>query len=131
MNPEKKKKLEARGWKVGDAADFLGLSPDEVAYLEIKEALGRCVREHRRSGDRTQALLAEELGSSQSRVAKMEAGDASVSLDLLIRSLLTMGVSREEIAQVIGSSGPDPSTRSSARRARRSDSSRSLAGSRA
>lgn len=131
MNPEKKRKLESRGWKVGDAAEFLGLPPEEVAVLEIRDALGRCLREHRRGEGVTQVRLAEGLGSSQSRVAKMEAGDPSVSLDLLIRSLLALGVDREEIGEVIGASGPDPSTRSSGRTTRRSSSSRTLSGSRA
>lgn len=131
MNPEKKKKLEERGWKVGDAEEFLGLSPAEVAYLEIKEALGARLRKHRQDRGETQLRVSEALGSSQSRVARMEAGHSSVSVDLLMRSLLTLGVSREEIAEVIRSSGSDPSTRSSDHRARRSDSSRTLSGSRA
>ena len=39
------------------------------------------------------------VGSSQSRVAKMEAADASVSVDLLIRSLLKLGAARKDLAK--------------------------------
>ena len=41
------------------------------------------------------------MGSSQSRIAKIESGDPSVSLDLIIRALLTSGATRQELAQVI------------------------------
>ena len=44
---------------------------------------------------------AAKLRSSQSRVAKMEAGDSSVSLDLLIRSLITLGASDRELCKII------------------------------
>jgi len=50
----------------------------------------------------TQTELAKHLGSSQSRVAKLEAGDTSVSLDLLIRGLLAVGASRKDVAQALG-----------------------------
>jgi transcriptional regulator with XRE-family HTH domain len=39
----------------------------------------------------TQVALAKKIKSSQSRVAKMEAGDPSVSIDLLVRSLIALG----------------------------------------
>ncbi len=102
MDPTKQRRLEAAGWKVGTAAEFLGLSPDETAYLEMKYSLSRRLRTARAKEGLTQAELAERLGSSQSRVAKMEAGDRTVSIDLLLRSLLQMGLSARQIARVIG-----------------------------
>jgi hypothetical protein len=42
------------------------------------------------------------MGSSQSRIAKMEAADSSVWLDLLIRSLLTLGATTKDIARALG-----------------------------
>ncbi len=102
MNRKKKTRLEAAGWKVGAAREFLGLSPGESAYVELKLALGRSLREKRQKRQVTQGQLAERLHSSQSRVARMESGDASVSLDLLIRSLLAMGVKRRELARIVG-----------------------------
>lgn len=103
MDPAKKRRLEAKGWRVGTVAEFLKLTPDEAAYVEIKLALCTRLRAARTKEGLTQAELAERLGSSQSRVAKMEAGDRSVSIDLLLRSLLRLGVTPRQIARVIGS----------------------------
>jgi hypothetical protein len=86
---------------VGDAADFLSLSPEEAAFIELKLALVDHLRELRRRNAWTRAEVARRLGSSQSRVAKMEAADASVTLDLLIKSLLALGASRSEVGEVI------------------------------
>lgn len=101
MNDSKKAKLERAGWKVGDAAEFLELSPEEALFVEVKLALAAGVRRMREKRGLTQAELATQLGSSQSRVAKMEAGDRSVSLDLMVRSLLAIGVVPGEIAKLI------------------------------
>jgi hypothetical protein len=46
--------------------------------------------------------IVDLIGSSQSRVAKMEAGDPTVSVDLLIRTLLTLGVNRKQVGRAIG-----------------------------
>ncbi len=48
--------------------------------------------------------MAKLMRSSQSRIAKIEAGDSSVSLDLLIRSLIAMGANRKDLAHIIASS---------------------------
>jgi predicted XRE-type DNA-binding protein len=97
----KKTRLEAKGWKVGSAEEFLGLTPDEAAYVEIRLKLSDALREYRKRKRLTQVQLAELLQSSQSRVAKAEAADESVSLDLLIRSLLALGASHQDLAKVI------------------------------
>ncbi len=104
MNPTKKTKLEAAGWKVGDAADFLGLSADEAAYIELKIALSEQLKKRRLKQKLTQIEMANLVESSQSRVAKMEAADTSVSIDLLIKSLLALGASRKELATAIAAS---------------------------
>lgn len=101
MKRDKKARLEATGWKVGDAADFLELNDEERAFLATKLALAAGVQRRRRRQRLTQTEFARRLGSSQSRVAKIEAADASVSLDLLVRSLLRLGASKEEIARLI------------------------------
>ena len=101
MKKEKRARLERAGWKVGTVRDLLGLSKAEEALVELKLRLSRGLREQRARHRLTQAQLARLLKSSQSRVAKMEAGDPSVSIDLLIRSLLAMGTSQRELAQVI------------------------------
>jgi len=101
MDKNKQRKLERKGWKVGSASEFLSLSPEERAYIEVKLALSEKLRKKRMTKKLTQAQLAKLINSSQSRVAKMEAGDASVSLDLLVRSLLALGTSKHNLAQMI------------------------------
>lgn len=107
MNSVKKKRLERAGWLIGDTQEFLKLSQEEALFLDLKLALADGVREVRERRGLTQAVLAERLGSSQSRVAKMEAGDRSVSLDLMMRSLLTIGATTTEIAKWIKRAGTD------------------------
>lgn len=101
MDTKKRRKLEAAGWRVGDAEDFLDLSPDEVAYIETKLALAHGLRDERERLGLTQEQVARKVGSSQSRVAKMEAADSSVSVDLLIRALLKLGTGRTELAALV------------------------------
>ena len=108
MREEKRRRLEARGWKVGTAREFLRLSAEEAAYIEVKVRLAMGVREWRRRRDLTQADLAKRLQSSQSRIAKIEAGDPSVSLDLLVRSLLTLGASRRGLTRIMSARSPVP-----------------------
>lgn len=103
MRVEKRRKLEAAGWRVGDSKDFLGLTPGEAEFVEIKLALAQRVRELRQERNWTQAEFARLVGSSQSRVAKMEAADPTVSVDLLVRSLLAAGADRRELGRVVGS----------------------------
>jgi DNA-binding XRE family transcriptional regulator len=101
MQTDKRRKLEAAGWTVGDARDFLGLSASEAEFVEIKLALARRLRELREEQNWTQAEFARRVGSSQSRVAKMEAADPTVSVDLLVRSLLAAGATRKEVGRVV------------------------------
>jgi ribosome-binding protein aMBF1 (putative translation factor) len=101
MRNEKKKRLESKGWKVGSAKEFLSLSDEEAAYIELKTRLAEGVREHRQQAGLTQVEFAAKLQSSQSRVAKIEAGDPSVSIDLLIRSLFSLGLTDRELSKLI------------------------------
>jgi DNA-binding XRE family transcriptional regulator len=101
MRKAKRARLEAAGWKLGTVRDFLGLSEEEAAFLEVKLALAKSLRKRRERNGLTQSELAELIESSQSRVAKMEAGDRTVSLDLLVRSLLAMGTTKRELARII------------------------------
>ena len=94
MRKAKRERLEQRGWRVGTVEDFLGLSPAEAAYVELRLRLSETLRNRRKSRRLSQTQVARMLHSSQSRVAKMEGGDPSVSLDLLIRSLLALGALR-------------------------------------
>ena len=98
MNSTKQKRLKYAGWVVGNTSEFLQLSQEESRFLDLKLSLAGGVRELRERKGLTQAALADSLGSSQSRVAKMEAADRSVSVDLMMRSLLTIGATTTEIA---------------------------------
>jgi DNA-binding XRE family transcriptional regulator len=104
MEVSKRERLEAKGWKVGDAGDFLGLTPEESVMVEIRLALSRSLKD-RRKRSMTQAELAKKVGSSQPRVAMAENGDMSVSIELLMRSLLATGVTAQEIGQIIATAG--------------------------
>jgi DNA-binding XRE family transcriptional regulator len=99
MRKTKRDRLEKKGWRVGSAQDFLGLTDEEAAYVELRLGLAASLRKRRQKENLTQTELAKRIGSSQSRVAKMERGDPSVSLDLLIRSLLALGATNRDLAK--------------------------------
>ena len=101
MKPEKRRKLRKKGWQIGDAKDFLALSDEEARFVELKLALSNYLRHRRKRSKLTQEQLAQILKSSQSRVAKMEAGDPSVSFDLLVWALLNVGSTKKQIAEAL------------------------------
>lgn len=108
MDKVKRRRLETKGWKVGSASEFLGLSEAESALVEIKARLAMAIAERRRKRGWTQKDLADRIESSQSRIAKIEAGDASVSLDLLVRSFFALEAGPLDLAKTISPS-PIPS----------------------
>jgi DNA-binding transcriptional regulator YiaG len=87
MNKAQKARFAKAGWKVGTAADLLGMTDAEAALADAKLRLGDVVREMRQRRHLSQAALAKLMGSSQSRVAKVENQDAEVSLDLQLRAI--------------------------------------------
>lgn len=101
MKNSKRARLEAHGWQVGSAAEFLELTSEEAAFVETKLALSQSLRERRAAQKVSQAELAKRLKSSQSRVAKMEAADATVSVDLLLRALFALGAKPRDVALAI------------------------------
>ncbi len=101
MRKVKQRALEAHGWKLGSAKEFLDLTPEEAAFVELKLRLSDAVHAWRTRLRLSQTAVAERLGSSQSRVAKMEAGDASVSLDLLVRALIGLGATPRDVAKAM------------------------------
>jgi len=103
MKAEKRKRLEAAGWKVGSAEDFLELSPEEAALVEMKLSLSQALKQQRQRRKLSQTELAKRIHSSQSRVAKMEACDPTVSLDLLVRAVLATGATKRELAKAMTS----------------------------
>lgn len=101
MDEKKRKRLEEKGFRVGSAADFLDLTPEEEAYIEIRLDISSLIKSQRTKRGWTQEQLARAMGSSQSRIAKMEAGDPSTSLDLMIKALLRLGISKQEIGKLL------------------------------
>lgn len=106
MKESKRKQLADAGWTVGSAADFLELSEPEMVVVNIRVALARSLRETRTSLKLSQANLAKRIGSSQSRVAKMEAAEKSVSIDMYVRSLAALGLSQEDIGGLLTEKHP-------------------------
>lgn len=101
MDKKAAKRLRDGGWTIGDASDFLELTPEEAAFIEMKLALSRSLRNARETQGVTQIALAKLIGSSQSRVAKMEAGDPSVTADLLIRALFALGLTKKDLSKIV------------------------------
>jgi predicted XRE-type DNA-binding protein len=91
MKPAKKRSLEAAGWKVGDAADFLDMDDQERQLLDARVKLALAIRRQREAQQLTQAQLGERLRTSQPRVAKIERAAPDVSLDQLVRAFTVVG----------------------------------------
>lgn len=103
MHETKRKRLQEKGWRIGDAKEFLTLSDEESEYIDLKRRLSQALKNTRRRQGLTQVQAARVLRSSQSRIAKMEAGDPSVSVDLLVRSLFALGTTPRELGRVVSS----------------------------
>jgi len=101
MERAKREKLKRKGWNVTTVGEFLELSGDEERLIDLRLALSDAIKLQRQKANLTQEDLAKLLRSSQSRVAKMEAGDPSVTLDLLIKSLFKVGVDRRKLSKII------------------------------
>ena len=101
MKKSKQARLQAKGWRFGSAADFLELTDEEASFVETKLALSNSLRDRRAAQHLSQAALAKRLNSSQSRVAKMEAADPTVSIDLLLRALFALGAKPRDVAVAI------------------------------
>jgi DNA-binding XRE family transcriptional regulator len=100
MKQDKRRRLERAGWRVSTTATFLGLTATEQRFIDLKLALAAGLRQLRERRGLTQAALAKHLGSSQSRIVKLEAADTSVSV-LMIRSLISVGAGPADIAKII------------------------------
>lgn len=115
MDKRKQERLKAGGWRAGSTAEFLELTLEEAEFVEMKLALSSTLRARRTDQGWSQDVLADKIGSSQSRVAKMEASDPTVSVDLLIRGLLATGASKVDIASAIVGARPKRSGRAKSR----------------
>lgn len=98
MDESKRQRLEAAGWKVGDTSEFLQLSPEESTFIELKLSLTRRLRELRLQNNLTQKKLAEKIESNELNIIQIESGDPSASLDLMVRAMLFLGATKQDIA---------------------------------
>lgn len=101
MKSSRKRKLEAAGWRVGTVQEFLGLTDAEAALVELKLLLTDALKQARATRGLSQVELAARMRSSQSRVAKIESGDSSVSLDLIVRALIASGATARDIGRAL------------------------------
>lgn len=103
MNNSKIERFKSQGWEVGDSSDFLGLTPQETAFIDLKLALSKRLKELRLSQNISQESLAKKIKSSQSRVAKIETCDSSVSMDLILKTIFSLGGTNQDILEAIQS----------------------------
>lgn len=82
-------------------AELLGLTPEDEAIVNIRLALHRTLKEARARSGLSQAALAQRIGSSQSRIAKAEAGRGEISLELILRAAIASGATAREIGEAI------------------------------
>ena len=101
MDHAERKRLEDAGWQVGSVADFLGLTNEETVYIELRVRLAEALKARRQAAKLSQKAFASARKSSQSRIAKAEANHQTVSVDLLVRSLIGLGVSLEELGSIL------------------------------
>jgi DNA-binding transcriptional regulator YiaG len=94
------KKLK-NGWVEGSVKEFLKLSDADMEYIEMRRALSRLLKEKRGRLRLSQVEVASRLHTSQSRVAKMEKADPTVSADLMLQSLFRLGMKRKELVEAI------------------------------
>jgi predicted XRE-type DNA-binding protein len=104
MNADRKKRLEAAGFKFGTVGELFNLSEAEELLVEVKVALAEAIRELREVRSLSQADLARLIGSGQARVSKLERSLESTSLDTLFRCMIVLGASRQDLAETIGHS---------------------------
>lgn len=104
MNTNKtrrREELEKRSFRQTTIGDWLDLTPEQVEMIEMRVGLATMLRRLREREGMTQTDVARVLETSQPRVSKMESGDPTVTIDLLIRALLVLGVSRSKIARAL------------------------------
>jgi predicted XRE-type DNA-binding protein len=91
MDSAKRKALQAAGWRVGDAADFLDMDNQERQLLDARVQLALAIRRQRAASHLSQRELGAKLKTSQPRVAKIERAASDVSLDQLVRAFSAAG----------------------------------------
>ena len=99
LSAKKRERIKSMGGRVTSAGEWLDLSPEEIAVIDMKIRLGEQIKARRRKKRLSQESLAKLLKTSQGRVSKLEKGQAT--LDQLARSLLALGGSSKDVGQTI------------------------------
>jgi ribosome-binding protein aMBF1 (putative translation factor) len=99
MNKKKQKRLEAKGWALGSAAELLGLGTEENLLVELRADFARAIRARRAELGWSQGALAQRMGSTQAKVSDAEHGVGSV--EMMVRALAAMGIGRKELAAIV------------------------------
>ena len=86
---------------LGTVQEFLGLSDAEMHVVEIRVRLAKALRALRQKKGLSQADVALLIESSQARVATMENGGSGATLDLLVRALVVLGMTRRQLGNVV------------------------------
>jgi len=101
MTAETEERLRAGGWQITNVTEFLGLTPEEAAIIEIKLVLTEELKVRRKAARMTQTALAERIGSSQPRVAAIESGRSAPTIDMLLQAVFAVGMPPAAVAAVI------------------------------
>ncbi len=99
LSAKKIARIEAMGGRVTTVEEWLHLTPEEVAIIDMKIRLGEELKAQRKTKRLSQEKAAKLLKTSQGRVSKMEKGQAS--LEQLVGSVLALGGSRRRLARAI------------------------------
>ncbi len=101
MDEAKRARLKAKGWVETTVDQLFGLDEVDRQVVELRVRLAREVRRRRELAGLSQSGLAARIESSQPRVAKIEGGQAGVSLDLLVSAFFATGGSLDDLASVV------------------------------
>ena len=97
MDTQTLKRLQDAGFVPTTITAFLELSPAEEAFVETKVRFTALLKQTRLERGWTQAQLAKELGTRQQMIARAERGGDSITIDFLLRALVTLNLSLTDL----------------------------------
>ena len=97
------KRRKGKTWVETDVEELLDLSAQDLVIVEFRAALALALQQARKRQKLTQENAAKVIGTSQAQVARMEAGQSSITIDRLIKALIALGVPRPTILKALNS----------------------------
>ena len=94
-------RMDAAGWKTVTIAEFLDLTPEDMAFIQVRRTFARAVRNRREVSGLSRTALAETLGLSETQIALMEGNASSISMDVMLRAFLAMGATQNDLAEAL------------------------------